>query len=319
MEFDVLVTGCGGFLGSWVAERLVQDGLRVVGIDFFTDNYPREIKENNLKNLSGNPSFQLIEKDLAHLSIDDLKNKKIAHVIHLAAQPGVRDSWGPDFVKYIHNNVHATQNLLEVLIRINSFKRLIYASSSSVYGEPPHEAKEQAIKETSLTNPYSPYGVTKLTAEKLCQAYSANYGFELVSLRFFTVYGPRQRPDMAFSRFIRKAIRGEPIVIYGDGSQKRDFTFVEDAIEAVILSLKKGSGVYNVGRGKTVPLKEALNVLRDHFPELKVAFEPKQKGDVSFTWADISKIQAELGYSPKVDLQEGLERQIQWIRSNGFS
>ncbi len=311
MQSNVLITGCCGFIGSSLTDRLLANGYTVYGIDCFNDNYSKSIKLENIKSALSNSKFTLLEKDLNQLELDDISKLNIRYVIHLAAQPGVRDSWGPEFVKYVKNNIDATQRLLEIIIRCPSLKRFINGSSSSVYGD---NNSDKPIPINFPTNPLSPYGVTKLTAEKLVKAYAMNYGFEYVNLRFFTVYGPRQRPDMAFSKFIKKAMAGETLIIFGDGTQKRDFTFIEDIVEGIVLSMNQGSGDYNLGRGKSIQLREALAIIQDYFPNIKIQFENPQRGDVKSTWADISNSTLDLGYSPKVDIQEGLIRQIEWMK-----
>ena len=238
-----LVTGCAGFIGSHLTERLLREGYEVIGIDCFTDYYPREIKEANLsnvlKNLSlkkkalpkkyhKNAKFELSEEDILGME----KFPEVDYVLHLAAQAGVRASWGKSFETYTRNNVQATQKLLEFYKDIK-IKKFVYASSSSVYGD-----VELPMKENSLLKPVSPYGVTKLAAENLCYLYWKNYNVPTVSLRYFTVYGPRQRPDMAVHKFVKAIFNGNEITVFGDGTQTRDFTFVDDAVEANILAAK---------------------------------------------------------------------------------
>lgn len=316
MRSVCFITGCCGFIGSHLTERLLSEGWQVVGVDCFNDNYSVELKKANLDSFKDHKNFKFIEKDLASLTYQDVADFEISTIVHLAAQPGVRDSWGPDFSRYVHNNIQATQNLLEVAIRLKAFTRFVNGGSSSVYGDVPPESQNKPITEDSPTNPVSPYGVTKLTAEKLSQAYASNFGFSLVNLRFFTVYGPRQRPDMAFMKFILKAMRGEPITVYGDGTQKRDFTYIDDIVDGICRAITKGSGTYNLGRGKALQLKDALSVLRDSFPKLEINFEKPQKGDVPFTWADISRAKEQLGYNPNYDLEQGLINQIAWAKQH---
>jgi nucleoside-diphosphate-sugar epimerase len=221
-----LVTGGAGFIGSHLASALLDRGAEVTALDCFTDYYPRFIKEANLAVNLGRPGFQFIEGSIQHADLPALLDGK-THVFHLAAQAGVRKSWGGDFRIYTDHNVDATQNLLEACVG-RPLHRFVYASSSSVYGD----NASIPMRETALPQPVSPYGVTKLAAEQLCYLYFVNYKVPATSVRYFTVYGPRQRPDMAFHRFIKAALRGDPLTLYGDGEQTRDFTFVTDAVAA---------------------------------------------------------------------------------------
>src|SRR5436190_6883622 len=229
-----LVTGAAGFIGSTLSERLIADGATVVGLDCFTDYYPRERKEHNLTLLRQSPGFTLVEAAIADADWATLLDG-VSCVFHLAAQAGVRKSWGRDFRVYTVNNVEATQILLEAC-QGRPIERLVYASSSSVYGDD----VPIPMREDARPQPVSPYGVTKLAAEQLCHLYHVNYGVPTAAMRYFTVYGPRQRPDMAFHRFIRAAIRSESITLYGDGEQTRDFTFVADAVAATIAAGEHG-------------------------------------------------------------------------------
>src|SRR5687767_12288155 len=227
VHMKALVTGAAGFIGSHLSARLIAQGATVTGLDCFTDYYPRALKERNLRDLRG-PGFTLVESPIAETNLDALLDG-ITHVFHLAAQAGVRKSWGRDFRVYTVNNVEATQVLLEACVA-KPIERLVYASSSSVYGD----RVTLPMREDALPQPVSPYGVTKLAAEQLCYLYYVNHGVPAVSLRYFTVYGPRQRPDMGFHIFLRAALLGTPITVYGDGEQTRDFTFVADAVGATI-------------------------------------------------------------------------------------
>src|SRR5688572_27616907 len=229
-----LVTGTAGFIGSTLSERLVAGGADVVGIDCFTDYYPREIKERNLTALRRHPGFRMVESSIADADLDRVLADR-THVFHLAAQAGVRKSWGRDFATYTVNNIEATQLLLEALVG-RPIERVVYASSSSVYGD---EAPIP-MREDSLPRPVSPYGVTKLSAEQLCHLYFVNHGVPTVSLRYFTVYGPRQRPDMGFNRFFTAILNDRPLTQYGDGLQTRDFTFVADAAWATHTAAVRG-------------------------------------------------------------------------------
>lgn len=306
-----IVTGAAGFIGSHLSERLVEKGDEVVGIDSFNDFYSREIKENNIKNLVNNRQFSLIKGDINKIDFSSII-KKTEAVFHLAAQAGVRSSWGENFTGYTRDNINATQKLLEESKKAG-LNKFIYASSSSVYGDCP----ELPMKESSPCLPYSPYGVTKLAAENLCLLYYENYGLPCVSLRFFTVYGPRQRPDMAFHKFFKAALLKQPIKIYGDGNQTRDFTFISDIVEANIAAFHKGKPgeIYNVGGGERKTLKQVLKAIEKVTGKtLNICYESKQKGDVSHTLASIEKARSELSYHPGVALEEGLEAQWEWIQ-----
>jgi nucleoside-diphosphate-sugar epimerase len=307
-----LLTGAAGFIGSHLAERLIELGHEVVGVDRFTDYYPRTTKEGNLERLRNSGAFRLVEADLASADLGPLLEGAEV-VFHQAAQPGVRASWGQTFDAYTRDNILATQRLLEAVKEQSSsgsrVRRFVYASSSSVYGD----AADLPMRETSLPKPYSPYGVTKLAAEHLCELYRNNFGIPTVSLRYFTVYGPRQRPDMGFHKFIRATLRGDAIPVYGDGEQTRDFTFVADAVEANIASMEGNPGVYNIGGGSRVTLKQVFATLGDviGYAPILNHVEP-QAGDVRHTWADTTAAREGLGFSPKVGLKDGLAAQAAW-------
>jgi nucleoside-diphosphate-sugar epimerase len=307
-----LVTGVAGFIGSTLAGRLLDRGARVTGIDCFTDYYPRPMKEANLATLRPCDRFTFIEStiqqaDLPHLLADT------THVFHLAAQAGVRKSWGRDFQVYTTNNIEATQVLLEACVG-TSVERLVYASSSSVYGDD----TPLPMKETAVPGPLSPYGVTKLAAEHLCNLYHANHGVPCVSLRYFTVYGPRQRPDMAFHRFIRSALTNQPITLYGDGEQTRDFTFVADAARATADAATQGipGHVYNIGGGSRVSVNQVLDIIaRLAGRPIEVRREDKQMGDMRDTSADTTRARTEMGFAPTVTIEEGLAAEYAWLAS----
>jgi UDP-glucose 4-epimerase len=305
-----LVTGVAGFIGSTLAERLVADGADVVGIDCFTDYYPRAIKERNLEALGHHSAFQFVESSIAAADLDRLLSGR-THVFHLAAQAGVRKSWGRDFATYTANNIEATQLLLEALVG-SGIERVVYASSSSVYGD----AAAIPMREDALPQPVSPYGVTKLSAEQLCHLYFVNHGIPAVSLRYFTVYGPRQRPDMGFNRFLTAALLDRPITVFGDGEQTRDFTFVTDAVAATIAAATRGipGRVYNIGGGSRVSVNEVLEMIgRVTGKRLQLVVDPVQKGDMRHTYADTSLARAELGYRPAVGLEQGLAEEFRWL------
>ena len=302
-----LVTGCAGFIGSHLADRLLREGYDVTGIDCFTDYYSRAIKEENIATALEHKNFELVEEDL--LSIDDYP--EVDYVFHEAAQAGVRKSWGKDFEIYTRNNIEATQRLLE-FYKDSNIKKFVYASSSSVYGD-----AELPIKEDSLLKPVSPYGVTKLAGENLCYLYCKNYGVPAISLRYFTVYGPRQRPDMAIHKFVNAILNDEEITVYGKGTQTRDFTYVEDAVEANILSARGNvvGEVFNIGGGSRIHVNELIEKIEELVDKkADIKYIEKQKGDVRDTWADVSKAKEILHWVPKVNINSGLERFIEWYK-----
>jgi nucleoside-diphosphate-sugar epimerase len=308
-----LVTGVAGFVGSHLAERLLDSGAEVLGIDCFTDYYARQLKEANLGLLRAHDRFSFAETAIQAAPLDQLLDG-VTHVFHLAAQAGVRKSWGRDFHIYTTNNVEATQVLLEACVG-KPLARLVYASSSSVYGD----AVAIPMREDAVPQPLSPYGVTKLAAEHLCHLYSANHGVPATSVRYFTVYGPRQRPDMAFNRFLRAALQGDSLSVFGDGSQTRDFTFVADAVAATMAAGDRGvpGRAYNIGGGSRVSLNEVLDIVgRVTGKVLQINRGPAQKGDMRDTYADTSLAKADLGFSPTVSLVDGLAEEYRWLASS---
>jgi UDP-glucose 4-epimerase len=305
-----LVTGAAGFIGSHLSGTLLDRGAEVTGLDCFTDYYARSIKEANLSHSRSRQGFRFVEGRIQDVDLHAILDG-VTHVFHLAAQAGVRKSWGRDFRVYTDHNVDASQQLLEACVGV-PLHRFVYASSSSIYGD----NATIPMRETAVPQPVSPYGVTKLAAEQLCYLYHVNHGVPTTSLRYFTVYGPRQRPDMGFHRFISAAISGEPITLYGDGEQTRDFTFVKDAVAATAAAGDKGTPgrAYNVGGGSRVSNNQVLDIIgRVAGRPLDVRREPAQKGDMRDTFADTSLARADLGFAPMVSLEEGIEAEYRWL------
>ena len=305
-----LVTGCAGFIGSHVTDELLKQGFEVTGVDCFTDYYPKGMKENNLRGALAKKTFKFIDADILKLPLKDMV-KKVDYVFHEAAQAGVRKSWGKDFKIYVDNNILATQLLLEAC-KGQKIRKFVFASSSSVYGD-----SEVIMKEDDLPRPISPYGASKLACESLCYLYWRNYGIPTVSLRYFTVYGERQRPDMAFHLFAKAILAGNEIMVYGNGKQTRSFTYVSDIVDATIAAsgCKIDGEIVNVGGGSTTSVNEAIEILQKLAGrEAVVKYCESQKGDVGQTHADISKARRLLRYEPKVGLRDGLFREVEWVR-----
>jgi UDP-glucose 4-epimerase len=310
-----LVTGAAGFIGSHLSEHLVNAGHTVTGVDAFTDFYPRELKEQNVAHLRACDRFTLVETSLAGADWANLLDG-VSWVFHLAAQAGVRKSWGRDFRVYTVNNVEATQILLEACKGL-PIDRLVYASSSSVYGDD----VPLPMREDARPQPISPYGVTKLSAEQLCHLYHVNYGVPAVSMRYFTVYGPRQRPDMGFHGFFLAAMRNKPITVFGDGRQTRDFTFVSDAVVATVSASTRGTpgGVYNIGGGSRVELLDVFELIgRITGRPLRLTMIEPQAGDMRDTYADTARAREDLAFAPAVALEQGLRTQFQWMTEAGL-
>jgi UDP-glucuronate 4-epimerase len=313
-----VVTGCAGFVGSHVAEALLALGCDVVGIDSLTDYYDVGQKRDNLAGLVASPRFTFLERDLNDLDLAAVLAGARA-CFHLAAQAGVRASWGAEFTRYLDWNVLATQRLLEACRdpRVaGSLVRLVYSSSSSVYGDQPR----YPVTETDLPLPRSPYGVSKLAAEHLCVLYAEGFGVPTASLRYFTVYGPRQRPDMAFRKFLEAALDGRPFRMYGDGRQTRDFTYVTDAVRANLLSVAAPAGgpVFNVGGGTRIELSAALDLITELLGKVAPGVTARREeigvadGDVRHTYADRSRAESLIGYAPRVAFAEGIAREVAW-------
>lgn len=299
------VTGCSGFIGSHLVDSLLKENYEVIGIDCFTDYYSRYFKESNISNALKNVDFTFIEDDILNLK----EFPDVDHVFHLAAQPGVRSSWGKNFEIYTRNNVEVTQRLLEYYKNRN-IKKIIYSSSSSVYGD-----TTLPMNEASVLRPVSPYGVTKLAAEHLCYLYHKNFGVPTVSLRYFTVFGPRQRPDMAIHKFVKAIISDEYITVFGDGTQTRDFTFVKDIVSANILAAKSSivGEVFNIGGGSRISVRDLIQKIEEiSGKNAKIRFVEKEKGDVRDTLADVSKARNMLDFKAKTDVNKGLAAFMDW-------
>lgn len=308
----VVVTGAAGFIGSHLSERLLAAGHEVVGIDSFADYYEKARKEQNLETSRSNDRFHFAAADLVDADLDPLLDGA-AVVYHLAGQPGVRPSWGNLFDRYVRDNVIATQRLLEALKEV-PIKRFVFAGSSSVYGD----AERFPTKETALPRPVSPYGVTKLAAEHLTLLYTRNFGIPAVSVRYFTVYGPRQRPDMAFSRFMQAMTAGEDIEVFGDGEQTREFTYVSDAVDGTIKASTADvvGEIFNLGGGSRVTVNKVLSTLEE-ISGLIVRRQnlPAAPGDPRHTGASINLARERLGWEPRVSLAEGLAKQWEWFQA----
>lgn len=308
----VVVTGAAGFIGSHLSERLLADGYEVLGIDSFSDHYDRGLKERNVADASAHANFRLAEIDLADGDIGPLLDRARV-VFHVAGQPDVRPNWGP-FDRYLHDNVVATQRLLEALRGIE-LERFVFASSSSVYGN----AEMFPTKESSLPRPISPYGMTKLAAEHLVFVYMRAFGLPVTALRYFTVYGPRQRPDMALQRFMVALVEGREIEIFGDGEQTRDFTFISDAIDATVKasSADVGGKVINLGGGSRVTVNRVIDTLEE-ISGIKARRKhlPAAPGDPRHTGASINLARERLAWEPRVSLRDGLSRQWEWFQES---
>ena len=308
-----LVTGVAGFIGSHLAERLLADGAAVIGVDCFTDYYARERKEANLSAIRPHKAFRLMETAIQDADWPALL-RGVTHVYHLAAQPGIRGSWGRNFRVYSAHNIEATQTLLEAC-RGAGLERFVHASSSSVYGDAP----DLPLREDSPLRPISPYGATKVAAEHLCRLYQRGFDVPVVSLRYFTVYGPRQRPDMAFHRFLAALRDDAPLALYGDGRQTRDFTFVSDAVSATVAAGQRGvpGAVYNIGGGTRAALGDVLALMAQctaRSPRIEHA--AAADGDMRDTWADTTRAREDLGYAPSVTLEQGIAAEYTWISAN---
>ncbi|HEY9853733.1 MAG TPA: NAD-dependent epimerase/dehydratase family protein [Leptolyngbyaceae cyanobacterium] len=309
-----IVTGVAGFIGSHLAETLLNREEKVIGIDHFNDYYDPSLKRQNISSFANHPNFKLIEQDIQSVDWPTLLSE-VEVVYHQAAQAGVRASWGEGFRAYTERNINATQILLEAAKDAKHLRRLVYASTSSVYGN----AETLPTAETICPQPVSPYGITKLAAERLCILYNQNFGVPFTSLRYFTVYGPRQRPDMAFHKFYRDILLDRAIPIYGDGQQTRDFTFVSDAVAANLAAATVPEAVgeiFNIGGGSRVVLSEVLDTMEKIVGRpIRKNYVEKAMGDARHTGADVSKANKILGYQPQVSLTEGLQQEWEWVKN----
>ncbi len=321
-ETVTLVTGAAGFIGSAVTDQLLAEGRRVVGMDNFCDFYDRDVKEHNLANARGLPGFDLVEADIRDRKavLDAFGTYRPETVIHLAAMAGVRPSI-EDPGLYTAVNLDGTVNLLDAAVETGS-RRFLFASSSSVYG---NNEKVPFAEEDPVDHPISPYAATKKAGELICHAYHHIHSLPIFCLRFFTVFGPRQRPDLAISKFLHLVSRGETIPMFGDGSSSRDYTFIEDIVDGVLRAMRScgdpalpGYRVYNLGGSEPVSLKQMIDTIGQVVGrEPRIDRRPMQPGDVDRTWADLSRSRSELGYEPHTSLLEGIKRQWAWMRETG--
>jgi nucleoside-diphosphate-sugar epimerase len=313
-EQRVLVTGCAGFLGSHLSERLVEQGHTVLGVDCFAPYYSREAKERNLERVRDEPRFALVELDLATEALEGLM-EGVDTVFHLAAQPGVVGSFGASFEIYARNNVLATQRLLEAAANASPVA-FVYASSSSVYGN----ASMYPTTELTPRKPLSPYGLTKMATEELAAVYMRCFGVPVIGLRYFTAYGPRQRPDMAFSKFLRCALSGRALPINGEGRQVRDFTFVDDIVAGTLAAAECGrpGRIYNIGGGSPVELCDAIAWIGELTGrDIELDRRPAPVGEAQRTGCDGALARRELGFVPRTGVYEGLVAQLEWMRGEG--
>ncbi len=309
----VLVTGAAGFIGSHLCEKLLlEPTCQVIGVDTFIGPTPPSFKQKNIQALKQHSFFTFKDLNLLHCDLHQLL-KGVDVIYHLAAIPGVRTSWGEEFTPYVNHNILMTQRLLEAA-KDHSIKRFIYISTSSVYGE-----KAGKVSEGAFTEPLSPYGITKLSGEQLCRVYEKSFGLPLVILRYFTVYGPRQRPDMAFHRFIKQLLTKQHITVFGDGLQSRDFTYIDDCVTATKAALTSGEAIgetINIGGKERASVLEIIAILEKITGEKALlTFSDTVKGEPKHTWADVGKAEKLLNYSPSMPLTEGLEREYHYLKN----
>jgi len=312
----ILITGIAGFIGSHLGEKLISTGHNIIGIDNFDPFYAKKSKLANLKKLNKSNQFSFFEEDIRDkLSMDSIfKNKKIDVVIHLAAKAGVRPSID-SIEEYYDVNVNGTVSLLESM-RIHGVKKMLFASSSSVYGS---NSKVPFSETDRVDNPISPYASTKKSGELLCHVFCHLYGFDITCLRFFTVFGPRQRPDLAIHKFTRLIDEGKPIPFYGDGSTSRDYTFIDDTINGINCAMEHLDGyrIYNLGESKVINLKNLVATIENVLNKKAILNQlPFQQGDIKITYADITKSKEEIGYNPKYDIETGINKFVEWYKIN---
>ena len=309
----ILITGAAGFIGSHLSENLLNEGHQIIGFDNFDPFYDRSIKERNLEKSLSNGLFTFFEGDLNDSGdMKDLfEGQKFDAVVHLAAKAGVRPSIDHP-LEYTRVNVNGTQNLLEMM-KNEGIERLVFASSSSVYGNRKVVPYEESM---NVNNPISPYAATKVAAEVLCYTYWQLFGISVTCLRFFTVYGPRQRPEMAIAKFIKKAYNDEPISVFGDGTSSRDFTYIDDIIQGVVSAVHNDLGyeIINLGESETIELNSLIAVIEELTgKEVIKEYLDMQPGDVLTTYADISKAKKLLNYNPTTNIEEGISKYIDWL------
>jgi UDP-glucuronate 4-epimerase len=307
----ILVTGSSGFIGTNLCESLLEDGFEVVGVDSLTDNYSSWIKERNTNDLRKYPKYEFHQDDLLSTNLTSLLSD-IDIICHLAGQPSVHNSWGDSFEVYSQRNIVLTQKLLQAAKELG-ISKFVNSSSSSVYGR----IRTLKTKESDEKNPISPYGVTKLAAENLTTLYASEFNLKTVSLRYFTVYGPRQRPDMAFSKLISSAVEGKVFPLHGDGSQVRDFTFVGDVVEAIRLAAFNDvipGSVFNIGGGNPISMSSTIEILEGILKtKIDLRSDTFGPGNPMATSADCSSAEKAFGWRPRVDITQGLTEQCDWI------
>lgn len=309
MSVNVLITGAAGFIGSHLTEACLRRGWKVTAVDSLTTYYSPTDKVRNAERFARDPSCLYLEQDLLDLDLD-LLTRDIQVVFHLAAQAGVRASWGQGFDAYTQLNVTVLQRLLEAARHAERLERFVFASSSSVYGD----AEMLPTSEEQILRPISPYGATKALGEHLCYLYHRSFGLPTVALRYFSVYGPRQRPDMGFHRLIEAGLSGAAFPLYGDGGQTRDFTYVDDIVDATLRAASDAApgSVLNIGGGSRISMNEVIAIVRSHFSDLRVERLETGRGDARDTGADIERARAAIGYQPQTTVPKGIERQIAW-------
>jgi len=319
MSKKAIVTGVAGFIGSHLAEKLLEQGYSVIGIDNFHSYYSEEIKRDNLNEVSnrakhGEGCFRFIEGSILDSTGLKMLPDDPKLVFHLAAVAGTRSSiQNPS--EYIKVNVQGTSKLIE---SFDSVEKFVLTSSSSIYGELSRE--ELPVTENADLSPETPYALSKINAEQVVELYSDIYEFDYTILRPFTVYGPRQRPDQAVTKFLHKIMSGEPVTIYGDGSQTRDFTYVSDVVEGILKASKTGNGTYNLSGGKRLSVNQLVDIMEEKFDKsVEKKYMKKHPADVRHTHADISKARNEINYSPKVNLEKGIEKSIEWFKNSVYS